>query len=499
MAVTPPTRERRELFANTVAAWAWAQGTLVASVLVLPLLTRFMSQAEFGLWAQMLSLNTLATVADLGMSQVFLRRLASTGRSSENSLVRMAVAFYSTSGTILTAALLGICLLPGGLLAPYAGKTQLPSVTAAVIIVAIAVNLAVQPYTLRVLARGRLDLERVFGAGPAVVGTVVTGVAAYWFGSALAVGIGYAIVEVAFDIGLIAIVRRSATFKLEPTIPGGALPARWRDLLHESWGVLVISVTPQLGLLIDIAVVGRIDGPAAVAIYAVCQRVAYLLPRFFSAFTESLFVSLCRAEGTAREALASHVARLSRVLVFSGLALACAIITVGARALTVVFGAGYGSGEAALAVLAVAATVRAVYMPGLKRLQADAALGPLPRWFLVSVLTHMALAIVLTMEWALPGTAVSVLLAALAFEAWPIARALRRHEPNAKASSAMTLTPTAIAFAGGAAVLLLAWYRITIGGWAPLVSGIAALTLGALAIHQLILYLNSSRLLIVRG
>jgi len=495
----PPARERRELFANTLAASAWAQGTLVASVLVLPLLTHFMSKVEFGLWAQMLSLNAVATVADLGMSLVFLRRLASAGRSSENSLVRMATAFYGTTGSILTAVLLGICLLPGGLLAPYAGKTRLPSLTAVVIIVAIAVNLAVQPYTLRILARGRLDLERVFGAGPAVVGTVATGVAAYLFGSALAVGVAYALVEVAFDVALVALVRHSAAFKFEPPSTGRALAARWRDLLGESWGVLVIGVTPQLTILIDAAVVGHVAGPAAVAIYAVCQRAGYLLPRIFAPFTDSLFVSLCRANDTDRQAIARHAVMLSRVMVISGLALACAIVWLGDRALTVVFGAGYGQGEAALAVLAVAATVRAMYVPGLKRLQADAALGTLPRWFVVSLVAHIALAILLTMQWSLAGTALSVLLVALAFEAWPVAWASRQHEPGTKAPSAIALTPTVIAFAGGGFVLLLTWYRLTIGGWAPAVSGIAALALGSLAVRQLVLYLRSSRSVIVRG
>jgi O-antigen/teichoic acid export membrane protein len=494
-----PARERRELFANTLAASAWAQGTLVASVLVLPLLTHFMSKVEFGLWAQMLSLNVVATVADLGMSQVFLRRLASAHRSSENSIVRMAAAFYGTSGSILTAVLLGICLLPGGLLAPYTGKTQLPSVTAVVIIVAIAVNLAVQPYTLRILALGRLDLERVFGAGPAVVGTVATGVAAYCFGSALAVGVAYALVEVAFDVALIALVRHSTAFKFEPPIAGRALAIRWRDLLSESWGVLVIGVTPPLTLLIDAAVVGHVDGPAAVAIYAVCQRAAYLLPRFFSPFTESLFVSLCRANDTDRQAIARHAATLSWVLVISGLAVTCAIVTVGDRALTVVFGDGYGRGEVALAVLAVAATVRAMYVPGLKRLQADAALGTLPRWFVMSVVAHIVLAIILTMQWSLAGTALSVLLVAMAFEAWPVAWALRQHEPGSRTPSASALTPTITAFAGGALVLLLTWYRLTIGGWAPAVSGIAALGLGFFAVRQLVLYLRSSRSVIVRG
>jgi O-antigen/teichoic acid export membrane protein len=495
----PPARERRELFANTLAASAWAQGTLVASVLVLPLLTHFMPKAEFGLWAQMLSLNALATVADLGMSLVFLRRLASAGRSSENSLFRMAGAFYGTSGSILTAVLLGVCLIPGGLLEPYAGKTELPGLTAAVIIVAIAVNLAVQPYTLRILARGRLDLERVFGAGPAVVGTVATGVAAYRFGSALAVGVAYALVEVAFDVALIALVRRSTAFKFERPIGGPPLTVRWRDLLSESWGVLVIGVTPQLTILIDAAVVGHVDGPAAVAVYAVCQRAAYLLPRFFAPFTDSLFVSLIRANGADRQVIARHAAALSWVLVISGLALSCAIVTVGNTALTVVFGAGYGQGEAALALLAVAATVRAMYVPGVKRLQADAALGTLPRWFVASAMAHIALAILLTVRWSLPGTAVSVLLVALAFEALPVDWALRHRDPSLRALSAITLTPTITAFVGGALVVLLTWYRVTIGGWAPVVSGIAALLLGSVALRQLVLYLRSSRSVIVRS
>ena len=221
-----------------------------------------------------------------------------------------------------------------------------------------------------------------------------------------------------------------------------------------------------------------------------CQRAAYLLPRFFSPFTDSLFVSLSRANDTDRQTIARHAAALSWVLVISGLALTCAIVAVGDR----------GSGEAALAVLAVASTVRAVYVPGFKRLQAEGALGTLPRWFVVSMVTHIALAIILTMQWSLAGTALSVLLVAVAFEAWPVAWAAHHHEPSSGALSAIALTPTITAFAGGALLLLLTWCRIAIGGWgATAISGVAALALGSLAVRQLILYLRSSRSVIVRG
>jgi len=55
--------------------------TLLASVLALPILTRFLPKAEFGLWSQLLALNALAIIADFGMSAVFLRRITA-GRAS---------------------------------------------------------------------------------------------------------------------------------------------------------------------------------------------------------------------------------------------------------------------------------------------------------------------------------------------------------------------------------------------------------------------------------
>ena len=114
------------MFANTIASWTWSQGTLIVSIVSLPLLTRWLSSDEFGLWTQLLSLSALATVADMGMSLVFLRRITDSADPDSAAMLRSAAAFYRTSTTVLTAVLVLTCTLPHGLLSPYLGHTSAP-------------------------------------------------------------------------------------------------------------------------------------------------------------------------------------------------------------------------------------------------------------------------------------------------------------------------------------------------------------------------------------
>jgi O-antigen/teichoic acid export membrane protein len=499
-AAVPSSRQgRRELYVNTLAAWVWTQGTLVASLVALPLLTHFLPKAEFGLWTQLLSVSALATVADFGLSSVFLRRITSAGNLTPGAELRAATHFYRTSGALLAGVLLVVCLIPGGLVAPFVGTTHLPGVTAVVIIAAIVVNLMLQPYTLRLLSSGRMDLESVFGAGPAVVGTLLTVIAAESFHSALAAGVAYAAVEIAFDIGLVILVRRSSMAKIQRHFDSETASLSWRELTAESWGILTIAVTPQLMVLIDAAIVGRVVGPAAVALYAVAVRISDLVRRFFSPFTESLFLSLCRTTGPARLTVERHAASLTSLIVTSGIALGCALAAIGSQALTLLFGKGYGGADGPMIVLLAAATIRSMYMPGLRRVQADAALGALPRWFLAGLIVHVPLAVALTINWSVLGTAISVLIAASAFEAWPAARTARQHPSQAFGSTGTSMTQLAVSLAAGGLLLLLAWWRLSFGGLSAIVTGLVAIVLGALAVNQLVRYLRSSRAVVVYG
>jgi O-antigen/teichoic acid export membrane protein len=493
------TKPRRELFVNTAVAWGWSQASLVASVIALPILTRTLSKPELGLWTQLLALSALADLADFGMSSVFLRRLTA-GRSSEPGITAGPAQFYGASSALLAVVLLTICLVPGGLVAPFEGKTHAPQLTAVVVIVPIVINLAVQPYAIRFLSRGRLDLVQLFGAGPAMVGTLATLVAAYVFGTALAVAVAYAVIEVAFDVAAILLVRWSSAYRYDAGEPvGGPSRKLWWDMIKESWGVLVISLMPQLMLLADAAVVGHVVGPAAVAIFAVAARASDLVRRFFSPFTQSLFVSMCRARGSSRSLVDAHAFSLPWIVLAGGLAAGCAVVALGSHALAIVFGTGYGRAQPALVVLIAAATLRSLYLPGARLIQADAALGAVPRWFLVGLLVHIAIAIPLTSRWSVLGTAIAVLIAAIAFEALPTAFKLRRHLGARLTGRTDLLLQVILAMLAIMPLFGLAWLRLTAETAVIIVSGMLAVLLVGVTTKRLFDYMKASRLVVVHG
>lgn len=491
-----PRATGRELYSNTIATWIWAQASLVASLAALPVLTHFLSKSEFGLWTQLLALSALATVADLGMSMVFLRRLADPLNLSKEGDLWAATAFYGTSAALLGAVLLGLCLTPGGILAPFVGRTVHPYVTASAVIASIVVNLGAQPFTLRLLARGRKDLESIFGAGPAVIGTVATAVAAYLYGSALAVAVTYTGVEIAFDIVLVVMVRSSPSFwrAARRRARGGA--RLWRNLLGESWAVLAIGVVPQLMLLIDAVVVARVVGPVRLAIYAVAVRVASLLPRSLSPFTESLFVSLCRSTATTRDALARQARQLPWLFLTAGMAATCAVFAGGRVALRLAFGSGYQRAEVALTVLLLAEALRCMYMPAVRSLQADQKLGALPRWFILSVLAQAPLAAFATIRWSIVGTAGSLLMGTVLFEAAPVSiMILRRSRAFCPSKSGSLKSLTVAAATGMFAVLLATWQRSTLGEWTVATGLVGTVVFAVLGFKQLWDYLAAARVI----
>src|ERR1700733_8146059 len=244
-------RDRSELFVNTIAAWTWSQATVAVSILALPLLTRMLSKDEFGLWTQLLSLSALATVADMGMSLAFLRRITDSADADRASVLQSATVFYRASSAVLTAILLVASLVPGGLLSPYISHTKMPVLAALLVIAAIGINLGCQPWTLRLLAQGRMDLERIFGAGPAVVGALASILAAYWFATAVAVAISYAAVEIAFDVGLVFVAYRRWPRSRIKRVTDRNL-AWWGRLWYESTGVMAIDLVPLVSMAIGI-------------------------------------------------------------------------------------------------------------------------------------------------------------------------------------------------------------------------------------------------------
>lgn len=485
-------RDRSELFVNTIAAWIWSQGTLVVSVLTLPLLTRLLSNDEFGLWTQLLSLLALATVADMGMSLVFLRRITDGADADQASTLQSATAFYRVSSAILTATLLAASLVPGGLLSPYLSHTNMPVLAALLVIVAMGINLRCQPCTLRLLAQGRMDLERIFGAGPAVAGTLVSLLAAYWFATAVAVAIGYAAVEVAFDIGLMFVAyRRWPRSRIEPA--AGRTLAWWGRLWYESTGVLAIDLVPLIGIAIGIAVVSHVVGPAAAAVYGLAWKVGSLVRRFFMPFTDSLFVSLCRAAAPTRAAVAQLATQLSVMTLAGGTTAAFIIVAVGPDGMGLVFGSGYGYGVWLVLVFVMTETIRSMYRPFYRKIQSENGIGSLRYWFAASIITQVPIAILATTRWSVVGAAVAVLACSAVFEAAPVAWKLSTYHKSEGSRDKPVLRQAGAAICAGCFIVPVAWGRQRLGTVAIGFSAVGAVTAGLLTLHQIMRYLTAAR------
>ena len=485
-------RDRRELFANTIAAWTWSQGTLAVSILSLPLLTRFLIGDEFGLWTQLLSLSALGIVADMGMSTVFLRRITDSADADPASIMQSATAFYRVSSAIFTAVLLAACLVPGGLLSPYMSHTKMPVLAALLVIVVIGVNLRCQTCALRLLAQGRMDLASIFGAGPSVVGTLVSIAAAYWFETAVAVAIGFAAVEIAFDVGLVFVAhRRWPRSRIKPV--AGRTRAWWGRLWYESTGVMAIDLVPLVGMAIGIAVVGHVVGPAAAAVYGLGWKAGSLVGRFFSPFSDSLLVSMCRAAASARASLARLATQLSVVTLAGGITAAFAVVAVGPDGMRLMFGNGYGNVIWVALVFVLTGTIRSMYRPFYRKFQSENGIGSLRYWFAASMIAQVPLTIVATMRWSVVGAAVAMLACSAVFEAAPVARKLTMYHRSEGTAGKPVLRQAGAVVCTGCVVVLLAWGRQRLSTATIGFSAIGVIMAGFLTLHQILRYLAVAR------
>ncbi len=486
-------RDGRELYANTIAAWMWSQGTLAASILTLPILTRLLNQSEYGLWTELLSLSALATAADMGMSLVFLRRTTDSTNDDRASILRSAAAFYRTSTIVLTAVLVLACTLPRGLLSPYMAHTSMPLPAALAVIAGFAVNLRCQTSSLRLLARGRMDLTQVFGAGPAVVGTLATVLAAYWFQTAVAVAFAYAAVEIAFDVALVITAHQYAPTRRTASQVTNHKFGWWVRLWYESTGVVMIDIVPAISILIGVTVVSHVVGPAAAAIYGVAGKVSSLVRRLIMPFTESLFVSLCRATASTAGAVKVLLIRLAIVAFATGITVAFVVVAAGPSGMRIAFGSGYGSCVWIVLIMILADTIRSISRPFLRRIQSENDIGSLRFWFAMSLIVQVPLAVVASERWSTVGAAIAILACTFLFEAVPTAWKLCAGRRLLGVASKPVLGQVLAVIGAACLALLLAWGRQRMGIIAVSVAAVGAITTGLFALAQVLTYLAAAR------
>jgi O-antigen/teichoic acid export membrane protein len=345
---------------------------------------------------------------------------------------------------------------------------------------------------LRLLAQGRMDLERIFGAGPAIAGTLASIVAAHWFATAVAVAIGYAGVEIAFDVGLVIIAHRR--WPRSPCQPGSSHSfAWWGRLWYESTGALAVDLVPLISLTIGIAVVGHVAGPAAAAVYGLAGKVGSLVRRFFTPFTDSLFVSLCRADAPNRAAVARLGSQLSMMTLAGGATAACIVVAAGPAGMRLVFGAGYGGGVWVVLVFVLTETIRCMYRPFYRKIQSENCIGSLRYWLASSIIVQIPVSIVAAMRWSTVGAAAAALVCAAAFEAAPVARRLSAYHRSEGTGGKPVLRQAGAVICAGCLVGLLTWGRQPLGSIAIGFTAISIVAAGLLTLHGVVRYLAAAR------
>lgn len=184
----------------------------------------------------------------------------------------------------------------------------------------------------------------LFGGGMKIVVTAL-GFGVVW------VGVGQLFSTLVASVALLALYLWLGGPSLSPA---NASLHRAREMLGESWKLLVGSTFAMIYMQIDITMLRFLVGSGAAGEYAVAVRIVMLTTIFASALTTTLFPALIRARSNPDPARYWMLMRGTFALLFlSSYALSAGFFFLGPAALVFAFGADYATAGEVLACLAL--------------------------------------------------------------------------------------------------------------------------------------------------
>lgn len=314
-------------------------------------LARMLGPQQFGLFAAMLSLATLAGVAATLGQNTAIQRLGDPARAPR----RVRVATIRATGTVMTAALVTVA---GGLaaaaVAGVAGHATAAAILAGAALLALPLALA-EPALAAAQMRGRLWLalvprDIVWRLGLAAAALWWAG----WSGNALAVAAAAAL-WLTLCVAAQMVVTRTGP-------PLALLRPRWRpgDAAFGRAAAAVSAIAaPSLAILVLTAMLG----PAASGAFFAAQRIAQVaaLPLHAARSAHLAAIAAAYAAGD-RAALDRALARIRRGSVLPSLGLGLAAVALGDHLLGL-FGAGSPTMRVTLAILVTTVVSQALCGP----------------------------------------------------------------------------------------------------------------------------------------
>ena len=400
----------RNLLAGTATKYVLLAVNLAMGIVLMPFTVRHLGTSQYGLWMLVASLTSYFQLLDLGYGSGLVRHIADADARGDvprvNRLLSTFAVVYAGLGLVAAAA---IAVLVSTVVPrfPHLSETQVRTgqLVLAILGIRMAVGFPMTVFGAATTARQRFALNNTIAIAVALVNGAVT----------------FIVLESGF--GLLALVSSTAAVGLASygayiwsahrAFPGLQLRlasfdrSLVRDVTSFSLYLFVIDVAVQIGFNFDNVVVGAALGTSAVAVYAVCLRMADYQRQLACQFNGLLFPVAVRlgagGRGAALETMLIEGTRIALVLA-TGVTI-CAI-GFAEPLLTRWMGPAFEAGIVPFYVLAVAGIVLVGQGPlgnillgtGRHRLVACISLG--------EALANLGLSVILVRPFGMLGVAV---------------------------------------------------------------------------------------------
>lgn len=313
-------------------------------------LARMLGPAQFGLFAAMLSLATLAGVAATLGQNTAIQRLGDPARAPR----RVRAATIRATGTVMTAALVTSGTgLAGAAAAGAAGQTTAAAIMAGAALLALPLALA-EPALAAAQMRGRLWLALAPRDILWRLGLAAAALAASWPGNALAVA-----AAAALWLTLCVAAQMVLTGAGPPL---ALLRPRWRPD-DAAFGRAAAAFSGIAAPSLTILVLTAMLGPAASGGFFAAQRIAQIAALPVHASRTAHLAALAAAfAADDRAALNGALARIRRRSVLPSLGLGLAAVVLGDPLLGL-FGTGSPTMRVTLAILVTTGVAQALCGP----------------------------------------------------------------------------------------------------------------------------------------
>jgi len=406
---------------NTIGVYGVYAASIVAGLIVTPIVLHSIGNVEFGIWAFIGSITIYLSVLDFGVGPSIVRFAAQArGARSVDETSRLAsvgLALYGAIGLLTIPAGLVIAWLVPVLVGAPPDLVWPARVSTLLVAAGLAARFPLGLFTNLLVAQQRYDVQNLGNVISIVLYAGLVAILIPLGGGLVLLGLLTLVATLVRLVIPLAWLRRELPhlrLRREYVTRAGV-----RELTSFSWSMFLVHVASKVVFSTDVIVVGIVLGPAAATIYAIPARLFALAFGLSSAATNQLFPAFAEYEG------AGEVAGQRRLLL-AGLRggsaaaalLAFPLLLIPDQLIQAWVGDGYAASTWVMVLLALVALVHQPVSLVTTYLIARGRQRPIARTLIAAVAVNVVLSVALAWSVGTWGVALATLvtdLAALAY------------------------------------------------------------------------------------